>query len=302
MSTTQKTIHYAHCPVCSSDRIANVFPVKDHTVSGSLFEVMECGHCTLRFTQDVPTQEHIGAFYKSDEYISHTNTSKGLVNNLYQRVRNVTMKQKTALLKKYTGLQKGTLLDVGCGTGNFLHAMQTQGWNVTGLEPDADARDLANRLHGLKVLPSHEIFGLRPDSFNAITMWHVLEHVHQLHEYVGQLKNLLTPAGKLFIAVPNYTSRDAKTYGKFWAAYDVPRHLYHFSPQSVEVLMKQHGLKVIKFLPMWFDSFYVGLLSSKYKSGATKFVSAGLHGLSSNINAVGNVKECSSVIYVIEKI
>jgi len=296
-----KTIHYTHCPVCGSDGIKDVFQVKDYTVSGLQFQVMECERCTLRFTQDVPSQSEIGAFYKSEDYISHTNTNRGLVNNLYQKVRNVTMKQKTSLVKKYTGLSQGSLMDVGCGTGSFLHAMQVQGWNVTGLEPDDDARNLAQQMHGLKVFQSNEIFNFGHESFNAITMWHVLEHVHSLHEYVAQLKALLTRNGKLFVAVPNYTSRDAKVYGKYWAAYDVPRHLYHFTPHSVEVLMKQHDLKVIKILPMWFDSFYVGLLSSKYKSGSTKFVSAGLHGLSSNINALGNTKECSSVIYVIEK-
>lgn len=296
------TIHYTHCPVCNSDRIKNVFPVKDHTLSGSEFLVMECEHCTLRFTQNIPSQDEIGVFYKSEDYISHTNTSKGLVNNLYQKVRNITMKQKTSLVKKYTGLAKGSLLDVGCGTGSFLHAMKSGGWKVTGLEPDNDARMMAKQLYDLTVSPSHEIFNLRHDSFNAITMWHVLEHVHQLHAYVEQLKNLLTPAGKLFIAVPNYTSRDAKVYGKYWAAYDVPRHLYHFSPQSMDVLLQQHGLKAVNHLPMWFDSFYVGLLSSKYKSGSTRYTSAGLHGLASNIHAFGNVRECSSVIYVIEKI
>lgn len=294
------TIHYNLCPVCKSDRINKIFPVKDYTVSGREFQVVECGHCTLRFTQDVPTQEHIGAYYKSEEYISHTDTGKGLVNNLYKKVRSFTMKQKAGIIKNYTRLQSGSLLDVGCGTGMFLYAMQSNGWRVTGLEPDPDARKLAEKLHGIKVFSSEELFSLQAGSFNAITMWHVLEHVHQLHEYVEQLKNLLAPGGKLFIAVPNYTSRDAKAYGKFWAAYDVPRHLYHFSPQSMDVLVHQHGLKVIKRLPMWFDSFYVGMLSSKYKSGKTKYLSAGLHGLSSNINATGNVKECSSVIYVIE--
>lgn len=296
------TIHYTHCPVCKSDRLQHVFPVKDYTVSGQQFEIVECGHCTLRFTQNVPDKQHIGAYYKSEDYISHTNTKKGLVNKIYQKVRNQTMKQKAGIIKKYTGLQKGNLLDVGCGTGTFLNTMKTRDWSVSGLEPDADARQLAKELYQLDVKPSHEIFLLPQNHFNAITLWHVLEHVHELHEYIEQLKKLLKPNGKLFIAVPNYTSRDAKIYKKYWAAYDVPRHLYHFSPQSIDVLMHQHELKVTTLLPMWFDSFYVGLLSGKYQSGNTNFLSAGLHGISSNLNAIGNIKQCSSVIYIIEKI
>lgn len=296
-----QTIHYSHCPVCHSDNLHLIFPVKDYTVSGQQFDIFECYNCSLRFTQDVPTQEYIGPYYKSEDYISHTNNKKGILNSLYQKVRSITMMQKAAVIKKYTGLQKGVLLDVGCGTGSFLNFMQLKGWKVTGLEPDEDTRQLALELQGLKVMPSNEIFNLQPASFNAITLWHVLEHVHQLHEYIQQLNVLLAPGGKLFIAVPNYTSRDAKIYGKYWAAYDVPRHLYHFSPQSIEVLLKQHGLKVVKHLPMWFDSFYVGLLSSKYKTGKIAYASAGLHGLSSNINAVGNVGQCSSVVYVVEK-
>lgn len=295
------TIHYDHCPICKSERLEPVFPAKDYTVSGKSFEIVACRHCNLRFTQDVPDQDEIGPYYKSEDYISHTNSSKGLINSLYQKVRNITMRQKTAVIKKYTGLQKGVLLDVGCGTGSFLNSMQQGGWSVTGLEPDEAARQLALKLHGLKVLPSHEIFNLKPAIFNAITLWHVLEHVHQLHEYIQQLHSLLAPGGKVFIAVPNYTSKDAKTYGRYWAAYDVPRHLFHFSPQSMDALLQLHGLRVAKHLPMWFDSFYVGLLSSKYKTGQIAYTSAGLHGLSSNIHAVGSAERCSSVIYVVEK-
>jgi SAM-dependent methyltransferase len=292
------TIHYTYCPVCNSDKLKNIFPVKDYLQSGKKFMITECADCTLRFTQDAPDQEHIGAYYKSEDYISHTNTDKGLVNHLYQKVRNITMKQKAGIIKKYTGIQNGSLLDVGCGTGHFLHAMFRQGWKVAGLEPDADARAMAQQLYDVEIKPSHEIFSLREKQFQAITLWHVLEHVHQLHEYVAQLKNLLAADGRLFIAVPNYTSRDAKIYKQCWAAYDVPRHLYHFSPQSFNVLMQQHGLKIIKHLPMWFDSFYVSLLSSKNQSGKTNFANALLHGLSSNMNALRNVKECSSIIYV----
>ncbi|MFV0605762.1 MAG: class I SAM-dependent methyltransferase [Niabella sp.] len=296
-----ETTHYSHCPACKSDKNTGVFSVKDYTVSGEQFQILECGNCSLRFTQDVPVQDAIGKYYKSEDYISHTDNGKGLVNKLYKKVRKLTMQQKFAIVKKYTRLQKGALLDIGCGTGSFLYTMQTQGWRVTGLEPDADARQVAQSLHGLQVLPSHEIFSLQTEAFNAITLWHVLEHVHQLHEYVAQFKKLMAPGGKLFIAVPNYTSKDAKSYGKYWAAYDVPRHLYHFSPKSMDVLMQQHGLSVIKKLPMWFDSFYVGMLSSRYKTGKINYPSAILHGLSSNINAIDKVEECSSVIYVIEK-
>ncbi|MCH5683767.1 class I SAM-dependent methyltransferase [Niabella sp. W65] len=128
----------------------------------------------------------------------------------------------------------------------------------------------------------------------------MLEHVHTLHEYVARMKSLLAPGGVLFIAVPNYTSKDAKVYGAYWAGYDVPRHLYHFSPQAMHTLVQQHGLKINEMLPMWFDSFYVDMLSSKYKSGKVNYLSAGLHGLASNINAMGNTRECCSVIYVIK--
>ncbi|GAB3428219.1 class I SAM-dependent methyltransferase [Niabella aquatica] len=292
-------IHYTHCPVCTSDKLQPVFKVKDHTVSGKEFEVMHCNNCTLRFTQDVPVLEEIGPYYKSEDYISHTNTSKGLINRLYQRVRVRTMKQKADAVKKFTGLNAGNLLDIGSGTGTFLHTMRRQGWRVSGLEPDADARELAKREYGIEANPSHLLFSLDPGSFNAVTLWHVLEHVHALHEYVAQMKKLLAPNGVLFIAVPNYTTKDAGVYGKYWAGYDVPRHLYHFSPKAMQILMAQHGLKVVKMLPMWFDSFYVDMLSSKYKTGKINYASAVLHGLASNINAIGNVEECCSVIYIV---
>lgn len=294
-------IHYTKCLVCQSDNLQKIFTVKDYTVSGKEFDIVHCNACSFRFTQNVPVADEIGQYYKSENYISHTNTSKGLINKLYQKVRVRTMKQKAAIIKKHTGLQLGNLLDVGCGTGTFLHTMKQQGWKVSGLEPDADAREIASKEYDIQPLPPQFLFSLDAGSFNAITLWHVLEHVHTLHEYLEQLKNLLAKNGTLFIAVPNYTAKDADAYGKYWAGYDVPRHLYHFSPNSMQLLMAQHGMKVTKMLPMWFDSFYVDMLSSKYKSGKINYLSAGLHGLASNINAIGNVEECCSVIYLIKK-
>ena len=304
------TIHYTNCPVCGSADLKNVLSTKDYTVSGEIFPILECNGCSLRFTQDVPDAEGIIPFYKSEDYISHTDTSKGIVNRLYQLVRKKTLKKKRKLVEKITGSKKGQILDIGSGTGAFVNEMKQNGWQVTGLEPDAGARTMAKELHNVELEGISQFYQLPKESYDAITFWHVLEHVHELSAYVQQLKALLKEKGKLFIAVPNYTSKDAVIYKEYWAAYDVPRHLYHFSPQSMKLLMEKHGLKVLEHKPMWYDSFYISMLSSKYKNarlndavgqGKTNLVASFFNGFCSNLKALGNVKKCSSVIYVIGK-
>lgn len=297
-----ESVHYTHCPVCGSQQINPLLTVKDHSVSGEDFAIWQCADCTLRFTQDVPTEAAIAPYYKSPDYISHTNTSQGFINNAYQKVRKYTLKIKADLIKKYTGKKAGKLLDVGAGTGAFLQYMFKAGWKVRGIEPDADARNVATETFGLELEEAAALQQLPQGSFDAITLWHVLEHVHSLHEYMGILKSLLQPGGKLFIAVPNYRSFDADAYRLNWAAYDVPRHLYHFSPKSMEVLMQRNGFKIIAKKPMWFDAFYISLLSSKYKNGKTNFTGAFATGLRSNIKTLLNKDCCSSLVYVIEKV
>jgi 2-polyprenyl-3-methyl-5-hydroxy-6-metoxy-1,4-benzoquinol methylase len=294
-------IHYTNCPVCGSADIKNILSAKDNTVSQENFVIAECIACSLRFTQDVPGVDSISLYYKSEDYISHTNTSKGLINRLYQSVRKRTLKQKKKLVEKATGVQKGSLLDVGSGTGAFANEMKQSGWQVTALEPDDDARKVGKELYNIDLEDSSRFYQLPEFSYDAITMWHVLEHVHDLQGYITKLKSLLKKNGKLFIAVPNYTSKDAAVYKEYWAAYDVPRHLYHFSPKSMKVLMEKHGLKILQYKLMWYDSFYVSMLSSKYRYGKTNFFGAFFNGLNSNINAMGDVKRCSSVIYIIGK-
>ncbi len=274
---------------------------KDFTVTGETFTILECSDCSLRFTQDVPDAASIGSYYKSEDYISHTDTSKGLINRIYKSVRQRTLVSKRKLIEKQTGLKKGKLADVGSGTGAFINEMKKHGWQVTGLEPDEDARKVARQLYGIQTAHTGEFYHLKTGDFDAVTLWHVLEHVHDLSGYIQQLKNILSPKGKLFIAVPNYTSLDASVYKEYWAAYDVPRHLYHFSPASMNVLMEQNELRIASCKPMWYDSFYVSLLSSKYKKGHTNWIAAIWNGLRSNLKALPNVKRCSSVVYIIEK-
>ena len=291
-------IVYNSCPNCGSKNISLALSAKDYTVSGKEFEIWECKDCTLRFTQNVPGKENIGAYYESQNYISHSDTSKGLVNNLYHKVRKRTLIQKRNLIENITGLKKGNILDVGAGTGAFLNTMKIANWNGIGIEPDKNAREKAKELYGIRLEESEKFYSLPSHNFDAITLWHVLEHVHDLNEYIEQLKKLLSANGNLFIAVPNYTSKDAKIYKEFWAAYDVPRHLYHFSPTAMKNLLNSHGFKIEKIKPMWFDSIYVSMLSEQYKTGNSHPIKAMVNGSISNLTTLFDNSKCSSLIYI----
>ena len=291
-------IEYKSCPNCGSGDISYILSAKDNTVSGEEFEIWECKNCSIRFTQNIPDQENIARYYQSEKYISHSDTNEGLVNKLYHLVRKRTLLKKQNLVEHSTKKKHGSILDLGAGTGAFLNTMQLAGWDSVGLEPDTTARKKARELYGLNLKESNELFSLASDNFDAITLWHVLEHVHQLHEYVIKFRELLKKDGKLFIAVPNFTSKDAATYKKYWAAYDVPRHLYHFSPKSMEILLNTHGFILEKIQPMWYDSVYVSMLSEKYKTGKANNVNALINGVASNLNAFFDNSKCSSLIYI----
>jgi 2-polyprenyl-3-methyl-5-hydroxy-6-metoxy-1,4-benzoquinol methylase len=295
-------ITYQQCPVCNSFNIIQVLIAKDYTASKEIFTVWQCNECTCRFTQNVPGVDGIKAYYQSAAYVSHSDTKRGLVNKLYHAVRNYTIESKRRLVEKLSSRQNGSLLDIGAGTGAFAHAMQKARWNTTALEPDITARENSLRKYGLSIRPPDDLFSFKDKQFDVITLWHVLEHVHQLHEYIQTFHRVLKDDGSLIIAVPNYTSYDAAVYKEYWAAYDVPRHLYHFSPASMDQLMKQYSFKVIECKPMWFDSFYVSILSEQYKTGHNNLIRAGWNGWLSNMKALGNAEKCSSVIYVIKKV
>ncbi|MCW3086718.1 MAG: SAM-dependent methyltransferase, partial [Sediminibacterium sp.] len=272
-------IVYTQCPACGSPSIFPALSAKDHTVTQEVFEIWHCDECSLRFTQRVPNAAAIGPYYQSASYVSHSDTEKGLINRLYHLIRNHTLQVKRKLLQEVTGKQTGTLLDIGAGTGAFVNTMQQAGWTVTGLEPDATARANAQNKYGLVLQPAEALAGLQGAQFDAVTLWHVLEHVHELHGYFERLHQVIQPTGRVVIAVPNYTSYDAKVYREHWAAYDVPRHLYHFSPKSMELLAVAKGFHLESIRPMWFDSFYVSMLSEQYRNGSGNLIGAGWNGL-----------------------
>jgi len=292
-------IVHSSCPCCKAKNIEKALSVKDYTVSNEIFEIWQCNICTARFTLMPPGADDIKKYYQSENYISHSDVKSGIINSLYHYVRRRTLIKKRNLVEKYTGLTSGHILDIGAGTGTFLQTLQKSGWQITGIEPEEKATENAKTLYGINLKPAAELFRLKPASFDAITLWHVLEHIHDLHEYMGQIKNLLHQNGVLFIAVPNYTCYDEKVYKEFWAAYDVPRHLYHFSPTAIIQLLLKHGLQLKEVRPMWYDSFYISMLSEKYKHGKNNFLKAAWNGYISNWKASLDNEKCSSIIYII---
>ncbi len=269
--------------------------VKDYSVSQQDFELLIDNDLQLLKTTPQPSLDLLPSYYESEDYISHTDSKRSVFEKLYQIVKSYSLNKKVSLINDYHP-QKGNLLDIGAGTGDFLNTAQNKGWTITGIEPNEKARNIAKSKN---VTLSENLELLADNSFDVITMWHVLEHVPNVENQIAQLKRLLKPHGTIFIAVPNFKSYDANYYGNFWAAYDVPRHLWHFSKTAIQKLFAKQNLKLIKILPMILDSFYVSLLSEKYKTGKMNFVKAFYIGLLSNIKAKQNL-EYSSHIYVIK--
>lgn len=291
--------HLNQCPICESNQLDVWMQTKDYFLTQESFDISICKACGFRFTNARPEAERLGAYYKSEEYISHSNAKKGLVNGLYQFVRQLTLKQKYQQIATYQ--KGGKLLDIGCATGEFLNFSRSMGFEVCGVEPDADARGFAQKTYNLEVNEEDFLDKAEDASFDVITMWHVLEHVPNLNERIKQLMRLLKPGGLCVIALPNVNSYDARIYGEYWAALDVPRHLYHFGQKDILNLMEKHGFRFLQGKGMPFDAFYVSILSEKYKNSSLVLPKAFLKGLRSNLMANSTEKEYSSLTYFFQK-
>jgi 2-polyprenyl-3-methyl-5-hydroxy-6-metoxy-1,4-benzoquinol methylase len=273
--------------------------VKDYFLSGEEFAIYKCSHCGLMITRPMPEFSKLGSYYASENYISHSSASTDAISKIYHFVRNYTHKKKYKLLKKYSSGK--TVLDIGCATGEFLRYCSSQGMQALGIEPNEKARKIAESRYNLEVADEPEISSLESGSIDMITMWHVLEHVPDINQRMADIFRLLKNDGVAFIALPNHASYDAAFYYRYWAAWDVPRHLFHFSRKSLPVLAAKHGFHVVDILPMPFDAYYVSLLSEKYLTGKSSYFKAILRGFISNQKARAGSGEYSSLIYVIKK-
>lgn len=286
------------CPVCSNSQFKPFVVCKDYLVSKQDFAIQECIECGFRITNPRPDKKSIGNYYQSQEYTSHNDNSTGLINSVYRLVRGYTLKSKLNLINELNA-GAGRILDVGCGTGAFLETCKSAGWAITGMEPDENARSVAQQKLSAAIQP--DLIKLTKESpFDIITLWHVLEHITDLNETIEKLSHMLATKGSILIAVPNSASFDAQYFNEYWAAYDVPRHVHHFVPSSIETLFEKHGLKLVAKKPMKFDAFYIAMLSTRYKTGKTDYLESIRVGLRSN-NDAKRTGNWSSVIYVLKK-
>jgi SAM-dependent methyltransferase len=294
-------VHHNVCPLCSSEKIFLHFRCVDHFISKEVFEIYKCPSCSFEFTRDYPEETEIGQYYISDNYISHTDTSKGFSNKVYRMARGVMLRIKKRIIENATGLKKGSLLDIGSGTGHFAGTMKKAGWQVKAIEINEKARDSSISHFGLEIIDPERITTFEANSFDCITLWHVLEHFHDPFKLTSDIIRLLRPGGWCIIALPNCSSYDAEYYKSCWAAYDVPRHLWHFSPSTFRIFSEKTGFLIEKVRNLPLDVFYISILSERYRGSVPAFLTGMLKALLFALLSVFNKRKSSSLIYILRK-
>jgi len=301
MENTLNKIHTTFCPVCGSVDTGDFLSCKDYLATKEQFDICKCKTCSFAFTQDFPTEDKIARYYDAPEYVSHSDTHKGIINFLYHQVRKISLRSKARLVTKYSSIKKGKLLDIGSGTGYFLNKMKERKWIVTGIEKAEDARKFTKQKFDIDSQSSEYLYEIPCKTKDVVTMWHVLEHLEHLNSVLDHIQGILKDDGILVIALPNKASLDAAHYQEYWAAYDVPRHLWHFSPSDFEHLAKRHQFELIETKPMYFDTFYISMLSEKNKGTFLASLVGLVRGVIFFLRSIGKTERVSSLIYILKK-
>lgn len=287
------------CDLCGNENFSAYLESKDYFLTQEEFTIVKCENCGFLFVNPRPSSSEISRYYKSDNYISHSTKQKGLLNKVYVLIRKINHKKKYKIISKYK--PTGSILDIGCATGEFLNYLKKNGREVCGIEPDETARTFAKKTYDLDVYNEEKLAELNENNFDIITMWHVLEHVHDINERINQIHRKLKNDGIAIIAVPNPASKDAAIYQNFWAGFDLPRHLYHFKFDTIKALFEKNGFYFLEKIPMKYDAYYISMISEKYKTGGKKLFKAFFNGYKSNLWAKKNNNEFSSMIYIFKK-
>jgi SAM-dependent methyltransferase len=287
------------CLICGYREEENIMEIKDHSISGQTFILRACKNCGFISTKNPPEEQDCAQYYKSETYISHSDIQSGIVSFLYHRVRQIMLTRKANLLEHLKADK--SILDVGSGTGYFPAKMAEIGYKSMAVEPDQGARSYSQKKFNLDVKAPDWIFENHGRTFGFITLWHVLEHIYEPKKYFSRFNELLMPDGFLIIALPNHTSYDAHHYKEYWAAYDVPRHLWHFNPDTFSLFAEKNGFTVFEMKSLPFDSFYNCILSETYKKTRGALLMGIIHGLLAFIRGIIDKEKTSSIIYILKK-
>jgi len=293
-------IKFNSCPLCNSNNIVDFLRAEDHLLTSEVFALSKCQACGFVFTQEIPQVDEIGKYYQSQDYVSHSDTQKGMMNKLYHLGRWYMLRKKYGMVKRATNGKK--LLDIGSGTGYFPGYMKKKGYKITGVEIDPEAREFARGEFGVNVFSPEDFLNNKiPGIFDVITLWHVLEHLDNFDLYMEKMLDQLEPGGALVIALPNCNAFDARHYKEYWAGYDVPRHLWHFTPSTLQKLSENHGMEIKMMKRLMLDPFYNSMLSEKYKGNRLYIISGMIYGKLAYIESLFNIKKSSSVVYFLSR-
>lgn len=294
------------CPISGSREYEVVGHVKDNLISKQQFPLLRNLLSGLLITGEAPPESELGQYYQSEEYISHSDSHKGLINIIYQLARRITLPAKQRIIKKYLPGTPAcqTILDVGCGTGHFAGMLRKKWYNVLTVEQSETARRYAKENFGLVSFTSLTEVDIAPLSVDLITLWHVLEHIDNLPEHFVCFRRLLKSSGILMLALPNHSGFDARYYGEQWAAYDAPRHLWHFTPETIASLARKEGFELIEKKPMRLDAYYISILTEQQRGRSkacaiSKAIWIGTCGL---IRSLFKSSEASSLIYFFRRL
>jgi len=294
-------ISHTVCPLCSSGQIGLYLKCSDNLLTNEEFDIYRCSSCGFVFTNGYPEEENIGRYYDSSDYISHEDNAKGLVNRIYVPAREIMLRRKKEIIRSITGLKRGSLLDIGCGTGHFAGMMFRSGWDVTGIEPGTKAREYGINLFGIRVIHPAEISDLPDGSFDCITLWHVMEHFHDPSGYAREIRRLLKFGGTCIFALPNCSSYDADFFREHWAAWDVPRHLWHYNPVTFRIFAEKEGFSIYKTMALPLDVFYISILSFHNKGAGIPFIKGIITGKWFFLRSLFRKEKSSSLLYVLHR-
>lgn len=284
------------CPSCHSSNTELLYNTKDHFLTQEKFDIYNCSNCKITFTSPIP--DNISKYYETTDYLSHDTENNGILGKLYNYLRSINIRNKYSIVTSY--IKQGSILDIGSGTGELLNHFKNNDWITKGVEPSEKARNYSISKYNLNIVDESELLKLPKSNYDVISMWHVLEHVKDINQRIVNISQLLKKDGVIIIAVPNIDSPDSQHYKEYWAALDVPRHLYHFSKESMKILLEKHNLQIVNYYPMKMDAYYVSMLSEKYLKSKTIWIKAVIRGLLSNFKAQ-KTNNYSSMIFVVKR-